>query len=530
MLGQSALMFESLAVSLVFLAILAAVSGGWRWRLLRILLLLLVAVVTWAGFSGQAFMAYLAGFRGLQFYLLLVHAAAYAAGSIWIFFSAVRRNRNSSELRCRNWPIKKLGAALLFSLSAFAITVWMMSLELRHRVAILRAEAAKISVATAPSAANGQDDAAKDYYEALRLMGEEDAWPSAYRDKWNDWISDRNGRFDAQDAELKDFLRQQSTAVKRLREGGAKTWCRFDRNYERPKYVVQLPENEKLRQAARLLSLDARFSSATGDLKSALDDCRAIFSMAHHVARDPFLISVLTSVAIEGLGMSTLEAVLKGSTPSENDLPADLIDPEFLYAPYFRNALRMEEALGIAAFCDIAEVRRPARADASESQKLFTSRSYRILLLPPDIDSYRSRMKRWQLLATKPLFEARSELDDADRSTKNDPGILTRLMAAGLSNYWKAIARGDAQRDLVVLAVATYRFKARHQRLPEALGELTPDFITAIPIDPFDGKPMRMTKSNGGMVLYSIDTDRTDNGGTPYQTATETGDIVFTIK
>jgi hypothetical protein len=48
------------------------------------------------------------------------------------------------------------------------------------------------------------------------------------------------------------------------------------------------------------------------------------------------------------------------------------------------------------------------------------------------------------------------------------------------------------------------------------LEQLVPDFIAWLPVDPFDGKPMRMKRTDHGLVIYSVGHDRVDNGGTPF--------------
>ena len=47
--------------------------------------------------------------------------------------------------------------------------------------------------------------------------------------------------------------------------------------------------------------------------------------------------------------------------------------------------------------------------------------------------------------------------------------------------------------------------------MPKNLDELVPKFIPAIPLDPFDGKAMRYSLSNG--VVYSVGENLEDAGG-----------------
>lgn len=64
----------------------------------------------------------------------------------------------------------------------------------------------------------------------------------------------------------------------------------------------------------------------------------------------------------------------------------------------------------------------------------------------------------------------------------------------------------------VVLAIRAY--EGQTGRSPTTLAELVPAFIDAVPLDPFDGAPLRYVPNTNGMwKVYSIGKDCVDNGG-----------------
>ncbi|HAM71696.1 MAG TPA: hypothetical protein DCM86_08650 [Verrucomicrobiales bacterium] len=74
--------------------------------------------------------------------------------------------------------------------------------------------------------------------------------------------------------------------------------------------------------------------------------------------------------------------------------------------------------------------------------------------------------------------------------------------------------RAEAERGLVVTAIALKRCQVRHRPLPESLGELVPEFLKEVPVDPMDGRPLRYRRqAGGGFLLYSVGSDGVDNGG-----------------
>jgi hypothetical protein len=62
--------------------------------------------------------------------------------------------------------------------------------------------------------------------------------------------------------------------------------------------------------------------------------------------------------------------------------------------------------------------------------------------------------------------------------------------------------------------LAVRAFKLRTARLPVSLGELVPDFIPAIPQDPFGQGELKYRVSENQHVIYSVGWNKVDNGGT----------------
>ena len=80
---------------------------------------------------------------------------------------------------------------------------------------------------------------------------------------------------------------------------------------------------------------------------------------------------------------------------------------------------------------------------------------------------------------------------------------------------FNAAAGATALRDAAMTLVAVERYRAVHGRSPESLDQLVPDFIPKVPIDPFDGQPLRYRLDPDRYVVYSVGEDRQDDGGDP---------------
>jgi len=76
--------------------------------------------------------------------------------------------------------------------------------------------------------------------------------------------------------------------------------------------------------------------------------------------------------------------------------------------------------------------------------------------------------------------------------------------------------RMEAARLIVVTAIALKRFQLKHDQWPESLTEVVPEFLPSVPIDPYDGKPLRYRPNGDGTyLLYCVGKDGVDDGGDP---------------
>jgi hypothetical protein len=91
--------------------------------------------------------------------------------------------------------------------------------------------------------------------------------------------------------------------------------------------------------------------------------------------------------------------------------------------------------------------------------------------------------------------------------------------------------RGHAHLRCALVALAAERYRRQHAAWPRSLADLAPHYLKAVPLDPFDGKPLRYRRTDTGAVVYSIGEDAHDDGG-DFNRPPNGGaprDIVFTL-
>jgi hypothetical protein len=83
-----------------------------------------------------------------------------------------------------------------------------------------------------------------------------------------------------------------------------------------------------------------------------------------------------------------------------------------------------------------------------------------------------------------------------------------------LSGVINKAMRAETERSLVICAVALKRYALRYGAPPASLDALVPEFVSSVPIDYMDGKPIKyQLNASGAFVLYSVGADGKDDGG-----------------
>src|SRR5205814_216729 len=92
------------------------------------------------------------------------------------------------------------------------------------------------------------------------------------------------------------------------------------------------------------------------------------------------------------------------------------------------------------------------------------------------------------------------------------------LSSSALPKYIHVIdnaVRNETWRQLAVAAIAIERHTLRHGRRPERLSDLQPEFLSQLPVDCYNGRPLRFRlNAEGDFDLYSVGQNFRDDGGT----------------
>jgi hypothetical protein len=200
-----------------------------------------------------------------------------------------------------------------------------------------------------------------------------------------------------------------------------------------------------------------------------------------------------------------------------------------------QRALLMEEAFGLSVFALLAESlpevlgvvggeRVPGVWDA-------LGPFWRVFMLPDDLAAYRRKIQEFKTLMARPYHQLpRDSRGYLESHRLRFGGLLTALIMPAFINTELAAAQADARHQLCRLAIAMTAYRAKHGKYPEKLDDLVPGHLSRVPIDPFDGQPLRMKRLGERIVLYSVYRNGKDDGGTSWNTSRSEGDLLFWLR
>jgi hypothetical protein len=380
-----------------------------------------------------------------------------------------------------------------------------------------RFEALEAARADVPAGENG---AALVLAAAAKMPGAWPAAPAAGGAGLEERLADLAPRERPDDAELK-LLRSELGLV-----AGALDGARGLADRPRGRYTVawsgdlvgtMMTHVQQVREVALMLALDARLRAFDGDRDGALRSCRAELNAGRSLGDEPAPISQFVRASWSRRAVRAVEAVLAQGEASPKSLEG------------------LQRAL-------TEEAEEPTQLAAARASRVFYDQAFaamrsgkmtranfglRSSVFGPTGDNFidGSRARACQaayLHYGNELVEIAKLPDDGQQDrlkSLTPPSQQLPLLLDALSrgedglSVWRAFHRTKAELRCAAAALAAERYRLATKHWPERLDELVPDYLPAVPADPFDGRPLRLRRLDDGIMVYSVGPDGTDNGG-----------------
>jgi hypothetical protein len=347
--------------------------------------------------------------------------------------------------------------------------------------------------------------------------------------------------------ELRISLADHQPALALLRQALNRPKLDFGLKYD-PDPNLPMRQISIMRQAARELATTTLLNLHDGDPGQATTNLLAILAIAQRDWRDYFIISLMVRAGITSIGTETTWELLQTTNVTDEQLAA--VQGSWQQLNFLKDA---ESTFAVERLWTAGIIEK-ARASHANFTKFFggaasspTTTWEAMSEAPRYVTAEALWRSSWSFTQELQLLQRNQIILEALRAMQTNASLfykadydrmMTRLASLGgasrstpvlrtlaipdfhevagqdLSRLVLRTLRSDTECRLLVTAIALKRFQLQHGQFPDTLAELTPAYLPAVIIDPFDGKPLKYrSNGDGTFLLYSVGEDGTDDGG-----------------
>ncbi len=316
---------------------------------------------------------------------------------------------------------------------------------------------------------------------------------------------------------VSDYLTANQQCLVLLNEAARIEHCRYDWDYAEVLSSWKTQDHrEGLRNCALLLRLCTVYHSHMGDAGAAAMSIRDGLRLADSMRKEPGTSGHTVQIAHLAGTLHGLEWALNLTTFTDEQL-TELDETLAASATSldFREAMITQRCFAIERLRDMKYSKRPplrvlirCRETASWIPGIHEKG------FPDILDHAKDCVEAAGLPAAQRLKRFREIRTELGRLSILH--AMVRVWGPALMSMPRTIElefRVRAHLDLARAALAIERYRLAVDNVPENLAELVPRYLDAVPLDPFDGRPIRYRRTQPGYLLYSIMEDGQDNGG-----------------
>jgi hypothetical protein len=348
-------------------------------------------------------------------------------------------------------------------------------------------------------------------------------WQSALEDELEKALPNTRLHQEQMDRLLVD-LRPLDAALRKARELKDYSAGRFKIRYA-PDFIGTLvTEQQKVRGVAHLLDLDVHLQLCVGATDRACDSQRALMNAGKALGDEPVMVTTFVRIAADTMSVRSLERIIAhGELKGPQLLERQQALEEELNVPLLWTCLRGERA-GIHGF-----LHRIETSDLPFSQAVAglsgatpappgwwdkVSDQFAVsMVLHSHVTLLRFHTRAIEaakLPAAKrdaafKEMEADLRIQDGNRDRRQ---TLALMLLPAFSKVAQAEQRTQSLLACAVAGLAAERFRLQERRWPNTLDELVgAGLLKEVPIDRYDGKPLRLRRTTNGLAIFSIGPD-----------------------
>ena len=283
------------------------------------------------------------------------------------------------------------------------------------------------------------------------------------------------------------------------------------------------PHFQDIRDVVQLLSYDSMLLAQENKMNEAFRDCRAAMNASGAVGDEPMGISQLVRVACRSMVVHSMEKILglgavsdKTLSETQRALEQESEENLLLYVARGERAMLNGFLERVESGKVPVNTIRGMVGSRLRSGTLSSMNDVEFALLAHTPESQHAAILRFLtriVEASKlPPEERRPALRVLEAEVPNQP-FLVRMLLPAFGKMEPAFVRSSAELRCAAVMLALERYRQATGKWPDSLESLVPRWIAKVPVDPFDGKPLRYRRFDQGVIIYSVGMDEVDNGG-----------------
>ncbi len=322
--------------------------------------------------------------------------------------------------------------------------------------------------------------------------------------------------------EMRPELDRAADAAKEARKLADMPRGRFPITYSKNYISTLIPNIQDARGTANVLGYDVLYRAQSGDLDGAIVSCRAILNNGRSISDEPMLIPQLVRMAIRAIAVTNAERTIGQGTPSSDGLAAlQRAMEEEAEEPLLVPALRGERG-GMDQFMQTLQ---DGSTSVKQMQGLLNGGPRRnggwageeiMLYLPGSATNNRAalleEMNKLIEIYKLPPEEQVEPLKQL-KATQSKAPLLVRELMPATEKIAEAERRTRGLLRCASAGLAVERYRQKYGHWPEKLDDLKDEFLRAVPLDPYDNRPLRYRNDGEGVVVWCLGMDRKDDGG-----------------
>jgi len=270
-----------------------------------------------------------------------------------------------------------------------------------------------------------------------------------------------------------------------------------------------------LRAVADLLKHDAYLLAHENHTDLALESCQALFNTGRSMGDDPFLLSHQLRVDIQKKGVAAAERVLaQGEAADETLANLQTLLAKEIAESTWRHGARGDRAGSHFLFeclrkgdVNLRHVRSVTGMKSAGPASDWVHDALP-LTVQKHLPEHLQFLNRAVEISKLPLHQQRKPLEELIDQAEKSRNVISSNFSTKYAKIYEADCRSQALLRSAWAALACERYRLKHERWPASLDALVEGrFLDAVPLDPHNGRALRMTRTKDGVTICAVGPD-----------------------